>query len=170
MSFLLYSVALDSPFLLSDTTLRFSLYLMLCISEFRYFYFTITLAELPFIWYKIITILKPDNQGISIFLYSVALHCSSFLSDTALLFSFYLKLRISELRYFYFTINLASLASIWYKNMSIPKPDDPDMSIFLYSIALDSSCVLSDTALRFSLYLKLCISEFAYFYFIMKFA
>ena len=40
------------------------------------------------------------------------------------------------------------------------KPDNQDMSIFLYSVEFHCSCLLSDTALRFYLYIKLCIFEF----------
>ena len=48
----------------------------------------------------------------SIFLYSIALHCSCHLSDTALRFFPYLYLCISELRSFDLKIELASLLCI----------------------------------------------------------
>ena len=143
---------------------------MLCILEFQYFDFTIKLTALAFIWYKKSKILKPDDQDMSIFLYNVALGYSCLLFYTALRFSSYLNVGNSEIRYFYFTIKLASLPFIWYKKIRIPKLDDQDMSIFLYSVALGCSCLLSNTALRFPLYLKLYISEFRYFYFTINLA
>ena len=68
----------------------------------------------------------------------------------------------SEFRYFDFKMNLVSLALIWYKKIRIPEPDDQDMSIFLYNVALDCSCLLFDTALWFSSYLEIYILEFWY--------
>ena len=137
----------------SDTALRFSSYLMLCITKFQYFNFTIKLTALEFIWYKKSKILKPDDQDMCIFLYSVSLGYSCLLFYTALRFSSYLKLCISKFRYFYFTKNLASLPLIRYKKNRIPKADNQDRSIFLYNVALDCSCLLSYTALRFPWYL-----------------
>ena len=170
MSIFLYSVGLHCSCLLSHTALLFSLYLKLCISEFRYFYFKKKLASLPLIRYKKHTFPIPDYQDMSLFLYSVALDCSCLLFYTALQFSLFLKLCFSEIQYFYFTIKLAALTLIWYKKIRIPKSDDQDMSIFLYSSELHCSFLLSDTALQFSLYLKLCISEFRYFYFTINVA
>ena len=40
------------------------------------------------------------------------------------------------------------------KKIRIQKPDDQDMRIFLYSVALGFYCLLSNTALRFSMYLR----------------
>ena len=69
---------------------------------------------------------------------------------------------------FYFTIKLYSLSLIRYKKLTFPIPDDQDMRIFLYSIALGCSCLLFYTAWQFSSYLKLCNSEIRYFYFTIK--
>ena len=133
-----------------------------CNSELQYFDFKLQLGSLALIWYKKIRIPKHGDQDMSIFLYSLAFDCSCLLSGTALRFSSYLKLCISEFQYFDFTIKLATLALIWYKKIRIPKPGDHDMSILLYNVALDCSCLLSGSDLRFSSYLKIYISEFRF--------
>ena len=56
--------------------------------------------------------------------------------------------------------SVTSFPLIWYKKIGIPKLGDQAMSVFLYNVALDCSCLLSYTPWRFSSYLKLCISEF----------
>ena len=156
MRIFLYSVALECSCFLSDTALQFSWYLQLCISEFRSVKLTVKLTSLALIRYKKSILPKPYDQDMSIFLYSFALYCSCLLSDIALRFSLYLKVFISELKYFDFTIKLTALALIRYKKSKIPKPDDQDISIFLYSVALHCSCLLSYTALHL-----LCISSCA---------
>ena len=155
MSIFLYGVTLDCSCFLSDTALRFSSYVKLCFLEFRALKLTIKLAALPLLSYKKIWIPKCDDEDMSIFLYRIVLDCSCLLSDTAVRFSSLLKLCISVFGSVKLTIKLASLPLILYKKRIIPKPDDQDMSIFLYSVTLDCSCLLSNTDLRFSSYLKL---------------
>ena len=134
MSIFLYSIALCCFWNLSDTALRFYLYLKLCIFEFWYFYFKNRSCLITFdlIW-------KNSNSEIPWPGYE---HSPVHRRPSSFMPCFWYCL----------TVFLVSQAL----HLRIPKPDDLDMSIYLYIVALHCSCLLSDTALRFP-----CISSVA---------
>ena len=160
MSISLHSTVLEYSFLLSYTCLRFSLYLYICISNFRSFHVRIKMVSLGLIWYQQHWNRNLDDQDMSISLQSVVLDCSCLLSYTCLRFPLFFYICILKFRSFNIRINMASLALICYKKYWNPNPCGQDMSISLHIAALYSCCLLSGTCLRFSSYLQIWISKF----------
>jgi hypothetical protein len=84
---------------------------------------------LDFIWHKNHWNPHPDGQGMSVFLQSVSPCRSCSFSDTALLFSSFLKLRESELRSAGCRRKTTFLATVWYENHLNRDPNDQATSV-----------------------------------------